>query len=274
MTVYLDDKQPERFQTDGVVVVRQLLDKHWLDVLRRGFDQNLKQPTQRTLTYIDDPKSKEHFFFDALLLGENRAYDELVKRSPMAEVIAKLMGSSTSILFYMTVFVRSAGAQTRTPWHTDQTSWSASGRQACSLWTCLDPVTRKDALEFVRGSQHWPEYRRPRFFTEGYEADPREHLPEFPDIESNRDAHDIVGWDLEPGDCLVFHGMTAHGGSGNLPAGQIRRSLSVQWLGDDSRFRLVPGGDDPEISKELLGCGVKPGEPVVSDVCPVVWPRA
>ena len=97
--------------------------------------------------------------------------------------------------------------------------------------------------------------------------------PDFPDIESQRDNYEILAWDMEPGDCLVFHGMTAHGGSGNLPSGLARRAVSVQWLGDDARFRLIPGHEDSHVSEELLQHGVKPGEPVICDICPVVWPR-
>ena len=95
----------------------------------------------------------------------------------------------------------------------------------------------------------------------------------FPDIESHRDDYEILGWGMEPGDCLIFHGMTTHGGSGDLPSGLRRRSVSVQWLGDDARFRLLEGDDDPHISKELLNFGIRPGEPIVCDMCPVAFPR-
>ncbi len=138
----------------------------------------------------------------------------------------------------------------------------------------LDEVPRETALEFVRGSHQWEtEYQRPEFFHNHYEGDDCTSLSAFPDIEAHRDEYEILSWDMEPGDCVVFHGMTAHGGSGNLPPGLGRRSVSVQWLGDDARFRLIPGHDDPRISEELLRCGIKPGDPVISDMCPIAWSR-
>ena len=47
----------------------------------------------------------------------------------------------------------------------------------------------------------------------------------------------------------------------------------MQWLGDDARFRIVAGREDPHISEELLGYGINPGDPLVCDMCPVAWPR-
>ena len=192
----------------------------------------------------------------------------------MAEAVAGLMGSSQAILFYISVFVRSAGSRSRTPWHQDQPSWSAIGNHACSAWMSLDPVPKETALEFVKGSHRWEtKYQRPPFFNFAYENDDRTKLAPLPDIQTHRDKYDILAWDMEPGDCVFFHGMTTHGGSGDLPPGLGRRAVSVQWLGDDARFRLLPGGDDPNISAELMGYGIKPGEPVVCDICPVVFPR-
>ena len=224
---------------------------------------------------MNDAENGIRFFYDARVLGEVSGYDRLMMNSPMAEAVAQAMGSSQAILFYISVFVRSAGTRNRTPWHQDQPSWSAVGDHACSAWLSLDPVPRETALEFVRGSHRWErQFQRPPFFHFAYEGDDRSKLPAFPDIESHRDDYEILAWDMEPGDCLIFHGMTTHGGSGSLPAGLGRRAVSVQWLGDDARFRLLEGRDDPHISEELLSFGIKPGEPIVCDMCPVAFPRS
>ena len=268
------DEEISRYQKDGVIMLKNVFDTRWLDILAEGVEENLHNPSKRTTHYVNDPAKDEHFFFDALVRGEISAYDRLMLESPMAESVARLMGSSQAILFYISVFIRSAGTRTRTPWHQDQKSWSVSGNQACSMWMSLDPVPRETALEFVRGSHRWEsEYQRPEFFQYRYEGDDRSAQLPFPDIETHRDNYEILSWNMEPGDCLVFHGMMAHGGSGNLPPGLGRRSISVQWLGDDARFRLIPGRDDPHISEELLAYGINPGEPVTCDMCPVAWPR-
>ena len=275
MSVPVTDDQILSYQRDGVVLLRKFFDTQWLEVLAEGIEENLRNPSKRTTTYVNDLTTNAHFFYDARVRGEISAYDQLMLDSPMAEAAARLMGSSRAILFYISVFVRSPGTPARTPWHQDQKSWSVAGNHACSIWMSLDAVPRETALEFIRGSHRWEtEYQRPEFFHYRYEDDDdRTRLPAFPDVESHRDDYEILAWDMEPGDCLVFHGMTAHGGSGNLPSGLGRRTVSVQWLGDDTRFRLLPGGDDPRISEELLGHGIKPGDPVICDMCPIAWPR-
>lgn len=275
MTQLISQEQITRYREDGVVVLRNLFSEKWLDVVAEGIEQNLADPSRRTTNYVNDPARNAHFFYDAHLLGGVNGYDRLMLESPMAEAVARLMGSTQAILFYISVFVRATGTRNRTPWHQDQPSWSASGNHACSAWMSLDPVPAETALEFVRGSHRWPhDYERPDFFHFRYEGDDRSHKKPFPDIESHREDYEILGWDMEPGDCLVFHGMTTHGGSGNLPPDLGRRSVSVQWLGDDARFRLLAGRDDPHISEELQKHGVQPGDPVSCDICPVAWSEA
>ena len=274
MGCLVTDNQISRYQRDGVILLKNFFDRRWLEILDQGIEENLGRPSHRTETYVNDPANGDHFFFDARILGEVGAYDDLMMNSPMAEAVAHLMGSTRAILFYITVFVRSPGTHSRTPWHQDQSSWSANGNQACSMWFSLDEIPRDTALEFVRGSHQWAtEYQRPDFFLSHYEDNDRSILPAFPDIEAHRNNYEILSWDMEPGDCVVFHGMTAHGGSGNLPPGLGRRTVSVQWLGDDARFQIVPGGDDPRISEDLKRHGIKQGDPMICDMCPVAWPR-
>ena len=47
-----------------------------------------------------------------------------------------------------------------------------------------------------------------------------------PDIEAERDQHDILAWEMEPGDVLIHHSLTVHWAPGNLTAGR-RRGLAL-----------------------------------------------
>ena len=64
-----------------------------------------------------------------------------------------------------------------------------------------------------------------RWFPEG-------SLQELPDIEADRDAHEIVGWQLEPGDGVFFHMLTLHA-AGGVGGDRRRRAFSVRFIGDD-----------------------------------------
>ncbi len=89
-------------------------------------------------------------------------------------------------------------------------------------------------MQYVSGSHEWGEHNPRRFADQTpYEGT---GLPELPDIESNRDQYDILGWDIAPGDCLVFQAMIVHGASGNVSSTTRRRAWATRWLGDDVRF--------------------------------------
>jgi ectoine hydroxylase-related dioxygenase (phytanoyl-CoA dioxygenase family) len=62
-----------------------------------------------------------------------------------------------------------------------------------------------------------------------------------PDIDASPDSFEILSWDLEPGDCLVHHGMAMHGAPGNRSGGVRRRAHSIRFTGDDVRWDPRPG---------------------------------
>ena len=90
-----------------------------------------------------------------------------------------------------------------------------------------------------------------------------------PDIEAKRDDYEILSWDLEPGDAIVFHYLTVHGAPGNPGAGR-RRAFSSRWLGDDARFAERPGTTSPPFP----GIGQADGERLREDWFPTVLRRA
>ena len=126
----------------------------------------------------------------------------------------------------------------------------------------------ESSLEFVRGSHRWGKFFAPVAFgtNAGWTADFRGE--ECPDIEAARDRFDIVGFDVDPGDALVFSAWTLHGAPGNA-SGRRRVALSTRWLGDDARWAPRPGCD-PTV-KQADVC-VAPGTYPADDDCfPEAW---
>src|SRR5690606_21495498 len=120
------------------------------------------------------------------------------------------------------------------------------GSQFLTMWLPVDPVPLETALEFVAGSHRPGKWYRPQRFVDGSlrpDDDPRWEM--LPDIDADRDAHRIVSWAVEPGDCVVFHGLTLHGAPGNTSSTLRRRVLTTRWMGDDTRFVLRPGEMSP-----------------------------
>jgi ectoine hydroxylase-related dioxygenase (phytanoyl-CoA dioxygenase family) len=271
----VSDEAVEAYRRDGAVMLKGVLDGRWLEVLAQGIALNRAEPSKRKLDWVKDEAAGESLLFDAMTVAHNPHYERYMLHSPIGPIAARMLGSPTALAFYVSVFIRSAGTKSRTPWHQDQTYWSAEGRQALSIWTSLDPVPEGTALEFVRGSHLWDRpLARPHFGQqnlggvmdiEGLDAMP---IPDFSGID--RDRYEFVSWAMEPGDVVIFHGMTVHGGSGSLPAGLARRSISAQWLGEDARITDRLGGCDPDWLPELAEQGLAIGDYPACAMCPTV----
>ncbi len=137
------------------------------------------------------------------------------------------------------------------------------------MWLPLDPVDRDVALQFVRGSHRWGHWFDPTSSTDGTTFYTDSPYTPMPDIEAERDRHEILAWDMAPGDCLVFHGLMVHGAAGNLSPTRRRRALATNWAGDDATYGARPGYARPRFE----GHGLAPGDPMACAMFPRVWPR-
>ncbi len=88
-----------------------------------------------------------------------------------------------------------------------------------------------------------------------------------PDIETSRDDYEIISFGLEPGDCLVFQAMVAHGAPGNPSILHRRRAYSTRWIGDDARYFERPG----EVAIPTFETGLTDGDEYIVDMFPTVW---
>ena len=258
----------DAFEADGAVVLRQLLQPREVELLRTGIDENLAHPSPRALVASarDDPG---WFIEDFCCWQENHYYRQLIFGSALAEVGARLMRSAAVRLYHDHMLTKEPGTRQRTPWHQDQPYYNISGRQNCSFWIPVDPVSRASTLEFVAGSHRGP-WLMPRSFMDAQAKwFPEGSLADLPDVEAQRDAHRIVGWELAPGDAVCFHMLTLHA-SGGVAAGQRRRVFSVRLIGDDIRHaprRWQTSPDFPGLADSLA-----PGAPLEHALFPPLWP--
>lgn len=277
----LTEAEVQAYRRDGVVCLRKVFDPDWIALAAAGAERNLAEPGPYAHTYAKDAAG--HVFFnDVVSWRRIPEYERFLTGSPAGQIAARLMGSHTARVFYDSMFYRTAGTRARTPWHQDKPYWSVEGRHVCSLWVPLDPVARESTLEFVRGT-HADDvvYYRDSFFADGQGSHAFETAAgvrdtqeakraRIPDIDADPGRYEILGWAMEPGDCVAFNGMVLHGGSGNLPEGKRLRVLAARYTGDDAVYWPdKPGGTDPD----LRHAGLKPGQPFHGIHFPQVWPR-
>jgi ectoine hydroxylase-related dioxygenase (phytanoyl-CoA dioxygenase family) len=254
------------YARDGVVRVRNLLNAAWVERMRAAVDRVEKNPGRFRERYA--PDGPGHFLSDKFMWTRDPDFRAYAFDSPAPWVAGQLMQASKVNLFYDHLMIKEPGTTSPTPWHQDLNYWPAEGDQICSIWLALDRVGLDNGgMEFVLGSHRSGRRYRPFDFrgTTAVETDEFEPLP---DVDSHRQDFEIGSFDLEPGDAVVFHALMLHGAPGNNST-RRRRALSVRFTGEDARFvqrkKMITLLRDP---------GLKPGDPLDSELFPVVWRRA
>ncbi len=240
----LSDQDVADFQRDGAVCIRQLLNADEVALLREGIDSNLAAPSPRAKV-ASRPDDPGRFFEDFCNWQTIPQFERLVRETPLAPAAQRLMQSRTVRLYHDHVLVKEPGTRQRTPWHQDQPYYNIDGMQNISMWIPVDPVPRPATLEFVAGSHLGP-WLMPRTFMDNQAKwFPEGSLQDLPDIEADRSAHHILGWDIAPGDVVCFHMLALHGAGGFEGPGR-RRVFSVRFLGDDTRHAPRPWTTSPD----------------------------
>jgi ectoine hydroxylase-related dioxygenase (phytanoyl-CoA dioxygenase family) len=166
------------------------------------------------------------------------------------------------------MLTKEPGTQAPTPWHQDQPYYNIDGDQTCSMWIAVDPVRRHSTLEFLAGSHRGP-WLMPRTFKDKQARwFPEGSLADLPQIDRQRDAQRILGWEIEPGDVVCFHMLALHTAAG-VDVDRRRRVFSVRFIGDDVRHaprRWTTSPEFPGLAERLPA-----GAPMHDALFPVLW---
>jgi ectoine hydroxylase-related dioxygenase (phytanoyl-CoA dioxygenase family) len=174
---------------------------------------------------------------------------------------------------YEQVFLKEGGESRRTPWHQDSSYLSVGGDDLAVAWITFDAQAKEDSLEFVRGSHKGLLYDGSRFDLEDDTLPiyPGNQLPRLPDIEGRRQDYDIVSFAVEPGDVVMFHPKTLHGGA-PTHEGSRRRTLTLRFFGRSAVYEARPLPAGPRASG--LHQSLKPGDPFRNDAFLKLLPHA
>ena len=263
------EQDVEEFRRDGAICLRGMYDPAWLELLSTAIETARARPGRFAQDHSVEGEAAAAYSDLAMShwIPEFRRY---ALEGPGPSIAASLMQATRINFFYDALWVKEAGTSRATPWHHDQSVYQVDGNQLCLIWLPLEPVAREVCIEFVAGSQDWGRLFRPERINGGWYggADLGDGLEFPPDVNSNREDYRILGWDMQPGDCIVFGGMTLHGAPGNLSA--VRRAaVSTVWMGDDTTYIERVG----EMQPYFEGHGLVPGDPMDCEYFPRAWPR-
>ena len=270
MAPEISDADIRTYREDGAVRLRGVIDTGWLDLLAEGVEQARAAPGRYAKEYATDGRGS--FFTDHHLFLRFGSFHRFLFEGPGAAIAAQLTGASRITLYDEHLLLKEPGTETPTYWHHDLPYFNIEGDQICSLWVPLDPVTKETgAMRFAIGSHRWGKLFMPIRIgagdpVPGYSEDSEIAGP-VPDIDADPERYPTVCYELDPGDCVAFHGRTLHAAGGNASGKMRRRALSHRFCGDDITWKNR--SEAPLVFETTLN----DGDPIEREECPRVWPR-
>ena len=251
------DEEIETFWRDGVVCLKNVIDRDWLEAVADPIERILASGRATDVTervrdakargvkdVLDDGQGEGAYFIALDSWRQQREIGRFATQSMLPEIAGRVLRSSVVSIYTDQLLVKEPGAPTRTAFHVDEPYFIVDGEQVCTCWVPLDTVTlASGAMGYVRGSHRWGANFKPNDFTTGRphahtiaDADTRS----LPDIDRYPEQFDLIYHECQPGDVTVHHMRTAHGSGGNTTAGQRRRALAIRYCGDDAVYRHKP----------------------------------
>ena len=259
------------FHNEGAVRIRGVLSQEWLDILAEGFDQAVASPGKFSKSY--GPEGAPRYYTDHRLFNRFEPFHRFLFDGPLGGIAAEILGATRVDLYDEHLLIKEPGAPAPTYWHHDMPYFSIEGYDLASIWLALDPTREQTgALKFAKGSHKWGKLYQPIKIGENKPVDSfnRDDLiATVPDIDNDPDKYPTVLLETDPGDIVIFHGLTLHSSSGNSSKDTKRRALSLRMAGDDILWKNR--SDAPLIFDQTLN----DGEPLsmISNECPQIWPQ-
>ena len=290
----ISEQEITAFHRDGAVLLKDVLSLEWVDVLVEGANTAIERPDVMS-------ENLGTLRVDQFPAAKSSALRRIVDESPLAEIVGRALGCA--VRFYMDqLFFKPKGLFLPTPWHQDTCYYNLEGQDLIRAWVSPDTVPREVSLEVVRGSHLWnvtysplagrdpdqdPDARamlenarpgEPMLGADAYDdwnyfSGVRDNrLPTVPDIEAHKDSYEILAWDYEPGDVILFHGHALHAAGGNIVSETPRRAHASLWAGEDVRYLHRPGQIIPD-PRALYEYKPRSGQSLSDfpEVFPVAW---
>ncbi|MBL8554560.1 MAG: phytanoyl-CoA dioxygenase family protein [Phenylobacterium sp.] len=247
----MDEALRRAYREDGAVMIRGLLSPAQLAQCRAAFDWAIENPGPHASKMYANTGQRSHV--DNCNPIAKPKLDDLVASLPLGRTFADLWGAEHAWYFAEEVFLKEGGVGARTLWHQDTSYLPWGGQHWGNAWISFEAVPKANALEILRGSHRGPRYDGTTFMdpddpTDPLHADPQQAgaaaWPRMPDVEAERRANpaafDVLSWATEPGDVLILHPASLHGGAPVDAAFPNRHTLVLRFFGDDATFSPLP----------------------------------
>jgi hypothetical protein len=222
----------EALARDGAVHIPSALCAEDLAVARGLFDWGFANPGQ---SFMNAPmEGGPPIRVDAYNRNGRGFYNEMLLKSTIPAIAAAVLGEDRLWYLGEQLFVKDGPEQScHTPWHQDSDQ-PVNTFGLFGMWISFESLPKESCLNFIRGSHKGPCFNPIVKSDDGTSSrllyPTATDMPPFPDIDANLGDYEVLSWPYEPGDVVMFNNMTIHGG-GVIPAGGVRRTLSLRFFG-------------------------------------------
>lgn len=223
------EAEKQKYDKDGFVIVRQLLEPSDFQELRDNLDRYIRdvvpQLPDRAAFYHDRSKPEtlkqmQHMGHDAFF----RAYT----RNPRWKALAEALIGESAVAEDGEWFNKPPATNHVTPPHQDNYYFCLRPANVLTIWMALDPVDAENGcLRYVTGSH-----------LRGIRQHAKSKILGFSQGIADYTAEDFtreVAVPLQPGDVVAHHGDTIHRADANISSTRHRRSFAMVFKGTSCR---------------------------------------
>lgn len=269
-SVQLTEQQIAQYQADGAVLLKGVLTDRERELLELGVEESRNNPGKRS-SCATSPDGEGETFLESFPHLQSPSLQALLRLQRIPEIAARMMRAPSAQLVLDQIFYKEKGKIIATPWHQDTPYMKVRGDDMIRIWLTADFSPKTLTLKIVRGSHRWNVIYNPRIEAKGGNALKKtgegkmlsfkhnsDSAPPVPDIDRYADSFDILSWDVEPGDALVFNGNMLHSAGGADYHPHPRRAYTVMWGGPELQYIVPPDNAIPTLA-DINGCNVPDG---------------
>jgi ectoine hydroxylase-related dioxygenase (phytanoyl-CoA dioxygenase family) len=266
----ITDAEVRQYHDEGVVCLRGLFDRDWIDRMYGAIERSMQSPGARVREAVK-PGEPGRFHMNVFMWRWDADFRAYALESPAGAIAARLLGASSVRMFYDQIFVKEPMTRALTHWHQDLPFWPLRGEAIASIWLTLTPVdAQTSGVEFIAGSHRWNKFYRAMtpdrdsFFS-------NQALEVCPDFDARRDDPSLrfVSFAMAPGDVTVHHPLIVHASGPNHSPAQRRLALSNRYFADRVIWDARPSTLVMPEQRQFVS-GAAPDD---FELFPVAWPR-
>ena len=277
MSTLISKADVEKFNQDGAIFLKNIFDIKWIEILKRGIEKDIKNPSPRFKSHTLKSKVpvylEDYWTWD--LVPE---FKDFVFNSPYAEIASELMSAKKINLVMDNWFLREAGSKSSTPFHHDISYFDMEGTM-CVLWLPLQATGKEEGVTWIKGSHLWNKLFLRVLFKDGHKVEGNERIIngkkyEFPpDILGNKEKYEFLKWDCDPGACVIFDMRTLHGTLSSLIPQKTLSRYTLRVAKEDAKISYVGDWTSYNYKKAMQEAGYKDGDILGGKMFPTLFEK-